>query len=72
MVKVATEVRKELLLEFQLPGTEPSSSSSFGGRYQMESCGGESWRLRINQQNALATADAFAAVAKAIRETMAK
>lgn len=72
MIKVVTEVRKVLILEFSLPGVEPSWSSSGGGYdKQLQQRDGERWQIKVNQNNALETADSLAALAKAIREAMA-
>lgn len=72
MIKAITEVRKILTLEFQLPGVEPSWSSS-GGQFekQLEQRTQERWSIKVSQSSALETARVLEEVATAIRKAMA-
>lgn len=70
MISTRIEVKKTVLLEFELPGVNWTGAGGTSNERQLEQRFGENWQMKVNMENALATADVFAALAKAIRESM--
>ncbi len=70
MISARVEVKKVLLLEFELPGVTWTGRGGSGQQPQLEQKFGESWQMRVTPENAAATADCLHALAVEIMNTL--
>lgn len=70
MVNTKIEVKKTLLLEFELPGVTYTSRGSHSNESQLEQRFGETWQMRVTPENALETAETLTKIAAAIVAAM--
>lgn len=70
MISVKTEVKKVLLLDFELPGVMWTGRGGSAQQSQLEQRFGESWQMRVTPENALATAETLNKLAAAIVAAM--
>lgn len=71
MVSVRTDVRKVLLLDFELPGVRWTGHGGAGGGpndSQLKQGFEENWQMQVTTENALATAETLRKLAAAIVE----
>jgi hypothetical protein len=67
-IEARIEVKKTILLDFELPGVNWTGRGGSGGttEYQLDRRMGESWQLRVSTENAIETAEILNKLAAAI------